>query len=319
MKQSVQRYSVKILSHEIIDKKVYYIIYVYNMEGGEPKETRKRYSELESMHQKILDWINIFKIRIQNLNFPKKKLFFHTNQSEESIIKRRGELQQYFNQVFAYSELQCLDVIEDMLPKDIVCQKQFGQKVDRKWQEIQQLKESYLAKHGDSIFSLPQKKIGNSNKQQYIFKFDDHIIIDDCILYTIEVNDTITQKRWKFNQRYQDLRDYHRQLKNLRFDFPLPHLPEKKSLSPKEIIDLRERKSQLEFYLNKLFGFQIIVENDIMVFLIAKSQLDGNEIGCRSQGNNCQNTLDNSSIQSKSQTTIEQIDDETRLNRKITC
>ena len=49
------------------------------MEGGEPNETKKRYSELESMHQKILDWINIFKIRIQNLNFPKKKLIFHTN------------------------------------------------------------------------------------------------------------------------------------------------------------------------------------------------------------------------------------------------
>ncbi|CAD8089604.1 unnamed protein product [Paramecium sonneborni] len=319
MKQSVQRYSVKILSHEIIEKKVYYIINVYNIAGGEPKETRKRFSEIESMHQKILDWINIFKIRIQNLNFPKKKIFFHTNQSEESILKRRGELQSYFNQILTYSELLCLDVVEEMLPKEILSQKQFGQNVDRRWYEIQQLKEQYLAKHSDSIFSLPQKKIGNSNnKQQYIFKFQDHSIIDDCILYTIEVNDTITKKRWMFGQRYQDIRDYHKQLKNLHFDFPLPDLPEKRSVSLKEVVDLWERKSQLEYYLNRLFSYQIIVENDVMVFFIAKSQLDGNEIGCRSQGNQ-KNILDYSSIQSKSQTTIEKIDDEKRQSRQIVC
>lgn len=34
MKQSVQRYSVKIPKHEVIDKKVYYTISVYNLEGG---------------------------------------------------------------------------------------------------------------------------------------------------------------------------------------------------------------------------------------------------------------------------------------------
>lgn len=50
MKQSAQRYSVKIPKHETIDKKVYYTISICNLEGGEPKELKKRYSELESMH-----------------------------------------------------------------------------------------------------------------------------------------------------------------------------------------------------------------------------------------------------------------------------
>ncbi|CAD8103485.1 unnamed protein product [Paramecium sonneborni] len=320
MKQSVQRYSVKIPKHDIIDKKVYYIICVYNLEGGQPKEIKKRYSELESMHQKILEWIHIFKIKIPMIHFPKKKFLFHTNQSEESIIKRRGELQQYLNEILACSELHCLGVIEEMLPKDPKqsTQKKNDQPIDRRWQEIQQLKESYLAKHGDSIFSLPQKKIEQQSKQQYIFKFEDHIIFDDSVLYTIQVTDTITNKSWKFTQRFQDLRDYHRQLKTIHLDFPLPNFPEKKLVNISDASDLRERKSQLEDYLNRIFGYQTIVESDIMVFFIAKSQLDGNEIGCRSKGTS-QTTLENSSIKSKSQTTIEQFDEDHKQPRKITC
>lgn len=50
MKQPTQRYSVKILRHDINDKKVYYAISICNLEGGEPNELKKRYSELESMH-----------------------------------------------------------------------------------------------------------------------------------------------------------------------------------------------------------------------------------------------------------------------------
>ncbi|CAD8090142.1 unnamed protein product [Paramecium sonneborni] len=320
MKQSVQRYSVKIPKHDVIDKKVYYIISVYNLEGGQPREIRKRYSELESMHQKILEWIHIFKIKIPMIHFPKKKFLFHTNQSEESIIKRRGELQQYLNEILACPELHCLGVIEEMLPKEpkLGTQKQNEPPIDRRWQEIQQLKESYLAKHGDSIFSLPQKKIEQQSKQQYIFKFEDHIIFDDSALYTIQITDTITNKSWKFTQRFQDLRDYHRQLKNIPLDFPLPNFPEKKIVNLSDASDLRGRKQQLEDYLNRIFGYQTIVESAIMVFFIAKSQLDGNEIGCRSKGNS-QTTLDNSSIKSKSQTTIEQLDEDHKQPRKITC
>lgn len=35
-----------------------------------------------------MDWIKIFKLKIVNLNFPKKKIFISTNNSEENIIKR---------------------------------------------------------------------------------------------------------------------------------------------------------------------------------------------------------------------------------------
>ncbi|CAK86897.1 unnamed protein product (macronuclear) [Paramecium tetraurelia] len=328
MKQQAQRYSVKIPKHDVIDKKVYYTISICNLEGGEPKEIRKRYSELESMHQKILEWIQIFKIKIPLIHFPKKKFLFHTNQCEESIIKRSGELQQYLNEILACPELHCLGVIEEMLPKELKpdAQKKNDKPVDRRWQEIQQIKESYLAKHGDSILSLPQKKVEQQSKQQYSFKFEDHFIFDDSALYTIQATDTITNKSWKFTQRFQDLRDYHRQLKSIQLDFPLPNFPEKKLVNICDAADLRGRKSQLEDYLNRIFSYQTVVESDIMVFFIAKSQLDGNEIGCRSKGTS-QTTMDviikqylkNSSIKSKSQTTIEQFDDDHKQPRKITC
>lgn len=82
------RFRVEINHHETIEKKVYYILKVTNLEAGTEKITKKRYSEIESMHQKITDWVGIFKIKIHIPSLPKKKLLFSTNQSEESILKR---------------------------------------------------------------------------------------------------------------------------------------------------------------------------------------------------------------------------------------
>lgn len=48
--KKTQRYLVEIASHEMIEKKVYYVIKVINMETNDCKDLKKRYSELESIH-----------------------------------------------------------------------------------------------------------------------------------------------------------------------------------------------------------------------------------------------------------------------------
>lgn len=55
---------MEINAHEIVDKRVFYIIVIKNLVGKSEKVSKKRFSEIEIMHNKIIDWINIFKIKI---------------------------------------------------------------------------------------------------------------------------------------------------------------------------------------------------------------------------------------------------------------
>ncbi|CAK83525.1 unnamed protein product (macronuclear) [Paramecium tetraurelia] len=322
MKKTLTRYLVEIPTHEYQDKKVYYVIKVTNLETNDYKEVKKRYSELESIHYKILDWISIFKIKIPQLQFPKKKLLFSTNLSEESVIKRRAELQQYFNDVIQHPELQSLGSIEEFIPvtknRKLPDQNQITQATNNQWSEIEALKKSYLAKHENQVFSLPLQKPQQQIKQQYTFKFGDHAFYDNSAIYTIEITDHYANKSWKFNQRYQDLKENHRQLKKIKIPFELPEFPQKKVINSMDNSDLKDRKTQLEVYLNSIFKYHELVSSNLMVFFIAKSQLDGNEIGCRSKGPS-QTTLENSSIKSQSNILDQNDDFDPKQPRKITC
>ncbi|CAK88950.1 unnamed protein product (macronuclear) [Paramecium tetraurelia] len=317
------KYLVEIPTHEYQEKKVYYVIKVTNLETNDFKEVKKRYSELESIHYKILEWINIFKIRIPQLQFPKKKIFFlSTNLSEESVNKRRAELQKYFNDVFSHPELQSLGLIEDFIPvtknRKPLDQSQISQIPNNQWSEIEALKKSYLAKHENQVFSLPIVKPQQQIKQQYTFKFGEHGFFDNSAIYTIEITDHYANKSWKFNQRYQDLKENHRQLRKIQNSFELPEFPHKKVISSMDNTDLKDRKTQLEVYLNSIFKHHDLVSSNLMIFFIAKSQLDGNEIGCRSKGPS-QTTLENSSIISQSNILDQNDDFDPKQPRKITC
>ncbi|CAD8162852.1 unnamed protein product [Paramecium octaurelia] len=317
------KYLVEIPTHEYQENKVYYVMKVTNLETNDFKEVKKRYSELESIHYKILEWINIFKIRIPQLQFPKKKIFFFsTNLSEESVNKRRAELQKYFNDVFSHPELQSLGLIEDFIPvtkhRKPLDQSQISQISNNQWSEIEALKKSFLAKHENQVFSLPIIKPQQQIKQQYTFKFCEHGFYDNSAIYTIEITDHYANKSWKFNQRYQDLKENHRQLRKIQISFELPEFPHKKVINSMDNNDLKDRKTQLEVYLNSIFKYYDLVSSNLMIFFIAKSQLDGNEIGCRSKGPS-QTTLENSSIKSQSNILDQNDDFDPKQPRKITC
>ncbi|CAD8107667.1 unnamed protein product [Paramecium primaurelia] len=320
MHKITQRFIIEIPEHEYLNGKVFYLIRTTNIEMNSTKEVKKRYSELELIHQKILDWINIFKIKIPQLQFPKKKILFSTNISEESIIKRRLELQIYLNEVFQHQDLHGLGALQEFIPiiKKPNVQESKNTKSNINWSEIEELKKSYLAKHENEVFSLPQSKQFNQNKQQYTFKFEDHKIYDNSAIYIIQIDDQLTGKNWKFSQRYKDLREYNHQLKKQKFQFELPEFPEKKFINLDDDYDLSERKKELENYLNSIFKYTEIVQNDIMVFFIAKSQLNCNEIGCKSN-NQTKNTLEFSRIKSKSNIISPNIEQDLKISRKITC
>ncbi|CAK63316.1 unnamed protein product (macronuclear) [Paramecium tetraurelia] len=320
MHKMTQRFIIEIPEHEYMDGKVFYLIRTTNIENNCTKEVRKRYSELELIHLRILDWINIFKIQIPLLQFPKKKILFSTNISEESVIKRRLELQIYLNEIFQHQDLYGLGALQEFLPivKNPNIQESKNAKSNINWQEIEELKKSYLAKHESEVISLTQSKLFNQNKQQYTFKFEDHKIQDHSAIYMISINDQLTGKNWKFSQRYKDLREYHHQLKKLKLQFELPEFPEKKFIKLDDDSDLSDRKRDLENYLNQIFKYPELVQSDVMVFFIAKSQLYCNEIGCRSN-DQAKNTLQFSRIKSKSNITSPNVEQESKVPRKITC
>lgn len=67
--------------------------------------------------------------------------------------------------------------------------------------------------------------------------------MDDYIVYSILIKDVHTNRSWKFNQRYKDLKEYHRLIKKCKkFDSELPDFPEKKILCKLEDDNLKERK-----------------------------------------------------------------------------
>ncbi|KAM3140696.1 Sorting nexin-17 [Paramecium bursaria] len=313
MKQSMrQRYQVSIRTHELIDKKVYYHILITNTENGTDKLTKQRFSQLEQLHQKIQDWISLFKIKIPPLQFPKKKMFGSTNNSEESIKKRRQELTTYFDEVLSYPELHSLSQLEELLPKRLILiEKQ------EKLSEMDELKNQYKAKLDRCVVN---KGMICANAQYY-FQFEEHQLLDDCILYHILARDLGTGNQWKFTQRYRDLKQQHKLLQKQNFS-TLPEFPEKQCVpayDPND--DLKQRKKQLSEYLNKLFCYPDIQESEVMKYFIVKSQIDGNEVGCRSKGVS-NTTLENSSIKTQSQREGEEDEysqSSSKSQRRITC
>ncbi|CAD8100197.1 unnamed protein product [Paramecium sonneborni] len=323
MHKLTQRFIIEIPDHEYNEGKVFYLIRTTNIETNITKEVKKRYSELELIHSKIIDWINIFKMNIPQLNFPKKKILFSTNISEEKIINRRTELQIYLNDVFQHSDLYVLDALQEFMPLEKNQNLQESKltntntKSNMYWSEIEELKKSYLAKHENQVFSLSQSKQFYENKQQYTFKFEDHKIYNNFAIYMISINDHLTGKNWKFSQRYKDLREYDHQLRKMQLPFVLPEFPEKKFINLDGDSDLSERKIELENYLNQLFKYPEIVKSDAMVFFIIKSQLYCNEIGCRSNGQF--KNLEFVRVKSKSNVINQKINEEIKIPRKITC
>lgn len=53
--------------------------------------------------------------------------------------------------------------------------------------------------------------------------------MDDYLVYSILITDAFANRSWKFNQRYKDLKEYHRLVKkSKKYEFELPEFPEKK-------------------------------------------------------------------------------------------
>ncbi|CAK59735.1 unnamed protein product (macronuclear) [Paramecium tetraurelia] len=103
--------SVKIESYVIYDGVVVYVLRFKNNFSNDEWIYKKRYSEIKSIHDALLD--QGFKNKLPQ--FPTRKLFGQTNVNPETIIKRKGDLETYLNALFCTQELQESQIIKFLI------------------------------------------------------------------------------------------------------------------------------------------------------------------------------------------------------------
>lgn len=93
----------------------------------------------------------------------------------------------------------------------------------------------------------------------YVIKIKEYILVGEHIEYVIEVSIKETGESWKFQRRYSELRDFHKQFKAL--DSRIPEFPPKKIFGSKNPRFLMQRKTDLEIYFIEVSKLGKLIES----------------------------------------------------------
>lgn len=95
----------------------------------------------------------------------------------------------------------------------------------------------------------------------YVIKIKEYILVGEHIEYVIEVSNKDSGETWKFQRRYSELRDFHKQFKAL--DSRIPEFPPKKIFGSKNPRFLMQRKADLELYFIEVSKLGKLIESSV--------------------------------------------------------
>ncbi|CAD8205647.1 unnamed protein product [Paramecium pentaurelia] len=244
-----QEFSCRIPHHKVINKKIVYVVIFVSHSYCSAKVQHLRYSDAEKLHNKIDKQLQQLRQTVNLPSFPGKKLFGSHNDSESGILRRRSDLQDYFNQLLKIEKLYSLSCLKQLLP-DIN---------DDKSDLVQYLEERPL--------------------QQYNFIIDSYQQLDMFVLYFVQVIDNFNKSKWRFKTRYSDLRDIHQALKE-QTKITLPEFPKRKifGITNDDPQEIETRKCNLETYLNSLYAHPELNNSEILDYFIQNSRRESKKL-----------------------------------------
>ncbi|CAK65213.1 unnamed protein product (macronuclear) [Paramecium tetraurelia] len=247
---SNQEFSCRIPHHKIVNKKIVYVVIFVSHSYCSAKVQHLRYSEAEKLHAKLDKSSQQLRISVTLPQFPGKKLFGSHNDSEQGILRRRSDLQDYFNQLLKIDKLYSIPCLKSMLP-DINDDK------------------------SDLTQFLQDKPL-----QQYNFIIDSFQQLDMFVLYFVQVIDNFNKSKWRFKTRYSDLRDIHSALKEQIKVNTIPEFPKRKifGITNDDPHEIETRKKNLEVYLNSIYANPELANTDILDYFIQNSRRESKKL-----------------------------------------
>ncbi|CAD8199402.1 unnamed protein product [Paramecium octaurelia] len=244
-----QEFSCRIPHHKVINKKIVYVVIFVSHSYCSAKVQHLRYSDAEKLHNKIDKQLQQLRQSVNLPSFPGKKLFGSHNDSESGILRRRSDLQDYFNQLLKIDKLYSLPCLKQLLP-DIN---------DDKSDLVQYLEDRPL--------------------QQYNFIIDSYQQLDMFVLYFVQVIDNFNKSKWRFKTRYSDLRDIHQALKE-QTKIVLPEFPKRKifGITNDDPQEIETRKCNLQAYLNSLYANPELMNSEILDYFIQNSRRESKKL-----------------------------------------
>ncbi|CAD8207121.1 unnamed protein product [Paramecium pentaurelia] len=247
---SNQEFSCRIPHHKIVNKKIVYVVIFVSHSYCSAKVQHLRYSEAEKLHNKLDKSSQQLRISVALPQFPGKKLFGSHNDSEQGILRRRSDLQDYFNQLLKIDKLYSIPCLKSLLP-DINDDK------------------------SDLTQFLQDKPL-----QQYNFIIDSFQQLDMFVLYFVQVIDNFNKSKWRFKTRYSDLRDIHQALKEQIKINTIPEFPKRKifGITNDDPQEIETRKKNLEIYLNSIYANPELANTDILDYFIQNSRRESKKL-----------------------------------------
>ncbi|CAD8211986.1 unnamed protein product [Paramecium octaurelia] len=247
---SNQEFSCRIPHHKIVNKKIVYVVIFVSHSYCSAKVQHLRYSEAEKLHAKLDKSSQQLRISVTLPQFPGKKLFGSHNDSEQGILRRRSDLQDYFNQLLRIDKLYSIPCLKSMLP-DI----------------------------NDDKSDLAQF-LQDKPQQQYNFIIDSFQQLDMFVLYFVQVIDNLNKSKWRFKTRYSDLRDIHQALKEQIKVNTIPEFPKRKifGITNDDPQEIETRKKNLEIYLNSIYANPELANTDILDYFIQNSRRESKKL-----------------------------------------
>ncbi|CAD8123961.1 unnamed protein product [Paramecium sonneborni] len=242
-------FSCRIPHHKIVNKKIVYVVIFVSHSYCSAKVQHLRYSDAEKLHFKLDKSSQQLRLAVTLPSFPGKKLFGSHNDSEQGILRRRTDLQDYFNQLLKIDKLYSIPCLKSMLP-DINDDKS----------ELNQF-----------LLDKPQ--------QQYNFIIDQFQQLDMFVLYYVQVIDNFNKTKWRFKTRYSDLRDIHQALKE-QIKSNIPEFPKRKifGITNDDPQEIENRKKNLEIYLNSIYANPELANTDILDYFIQNSRRESKKL-----------------------------------------
>ncbi|CAD8118954.1 unnamed protein product [Paramecium sonneborni] len=244
-----QEFSCRIPHHKVINQKIVYVVIFVSHSYYSAKVHHFRYSDAEKLHNKIEKQLQQLRQCVNLPSFPGKKLFGSHNDSKSGILRRRSDLQEYFNQLLKIEKLYSLSCLKQLLP-DIN---------DEKSDLVQYLQDKPLI--------------------QYSFMIDSYQQLEMFVLYSVQVIDNLNKTKWRFKTRYSDLRDIHQALKE-QTKIILPEFPKRKifGITNDDPQEIENRKCNLEVYLNQLYANPELNNSDILDYFIQNSKRESKKL-----------------------------------------
>ncbi|CAK69069.1 unnamed protein product (macronuclear) [Paramecium tetraurelia] len=251
-------FSCRIPHHQIVNKKIVYVMIFISHSYCSAKVQHLRYSDAEKLHMKLDKSLQQLRISVNLPQFPGKKLFGSHNDSEQGILRRRTELQDYFNQLLKIDKLYSIPYMKSMLPNIIENKNEITQFSQNKYYNI--------------INALRPE-------QQYNFIIDSFQQLDTFVLYFVQVLDNFNKTKWRFKTRYSDLRDIHQALKE-QIKVNIPEFPKRKifGITNDDPQEIENRKRNLEIYLNSIYAIPELSCTDILDYFIQNSRRESQKL-----------------------------------------